>query len=395
MTGKRSSGALQGRRVGAIIAPMNAGLSWPLIGERVKRGRESAGLTQKELAARVGLERSMVTKLESGERHIDAVELSRIAEVLDFPVTHFLTPPPAVVSRRTAVGGSGTAGGGKADRDSYRAEARLTELLRDVRQLVDDGVLDLFRVLRYPHPVPDKESARRAALWLREELRLEADPVESVADACDKAGQFIAVLTLPVDGASLVDGDVAVAVVNDDQEPGRRRSTAAHELGHLVLGDEFTAEQGVHASREQREQVVDAFAAEFLLPGDKAREAVGAVSADEGPRVDREQDKEALRRRVVALSATYRVSWNLALNQLRDTGLLPGGVLHWPRERTPTNAEFKDALGWRPQPDLASMRVPPRFATAVMAAHREYKITRFRALEMMRGQITDDELGEE
>ncbi|MDA2812545.1 hypothetical protein O4J56_18015 [Nocardiopsis sp. RSe5-2] len=137
---------------------------------------------------------------------------------------------------------------------------------------------------------------------------------------------------------------------------------------------------------------MDAFAAEFLLPSAKAREAVGAMAMDDGRTADRE--REAVRRRLVALSAAYGVSWNLTLDQIQDIRLLGEDVLRWLRERTPTNAEFKEALGRRPQPDLASMRVSPRFATAVMAAHREHMITRHRALEMMRGQITDGDLGE-
>ena len=81
-------------------------------------------------------------------------------------------------------------------------------------------------------------------------------------ELCERAGQYVLVTELPGDGASVVDGDVAAAVVSIRGDPGRRRATAAHELGHLVIGDEYSNDLGVHASRADREAVLDAFAAE-------------------------------------------------------------------------------------------------------------------------------------
>jgi Zn-dependent peptidase ImmA (M78 family) len=85
-------------------------------------------------------------------------------------------------------------------------------------------------------------------------------------DFCERAGQFVLVTEVPGDGASVVDGNIAAAVISLRGDHGRRRATAAHELGHLVVGDEYSSDLGVHASRDVREAVIDAFAAELLLP---------------------------------------------------------------------------------------------------------------------------------
>lgn len=45
--------------------------------------RKEAGLTQVELAARLGKPQSYVSKVERGERRIDVIEFCLIAEALD------------------------------------------------------------------------------------------------------------------------------------------------------------------------------------------------------------------------------------------------------------------------------------------------------------------------
>ena len=46
--------------------------------------REAAGLTQTELAAKLGEYQSFVARLESGQRRVDVVEFLQLAEVLNF-----------------------------------------------------------------------------------------------------------------------------------------------------------------------------------------------------------------------------------------------------------------------------------------------------------------------
>ena len=46
--------------------------------------REAAGMTQADLAARLGEYQSFVARLESGQRRIDVVEFLDLAEILGF-----------------------------------------------------------------------------------------------------------------------------------------------------------------------------------------------------------------------------------------------------------------------------------------------------------------------
>src|ERR1700677_3878607 len=78
------------------------------LGRRIADARAEAGMTQADLAVGIGLERTALVRIESGERKGSATELVAIADALDRPVDWFFTEPPiAVVSRRRdpAVGG--------------------------------------------------------------------------------------------------------------------------------------------------------------------------------------------------------------------------------------------------------------------------------------------------
>jgi Zn-dependent peptidase ImmA (M78 family)/transcriptional regulator with XRE-family HTH domain len=346
---------------------------WADIGQRVREARLAAKLSQEELGRQIGLDRTMIAKIEAGARRVDAVELVRLGSCLDLPLSHFLYEPPAVLSRRAALHEEEAT---EAGRESFRLEAALTSWLRDVRQVQALGVLGTHPIARYKGKVDSDAAAREAAAWLRSQFGNRNEPIPSLMTVCERAGLFIAVVDLPGDGASVVDGDLAVAVVSRFGDPGRRRATAAHELGHLVLGDEYSSDLGVHASRADREAIIDAFAAEFLLPS--------AVIRAEEQRVDRDT--------LIQLAASYRTSWSLAVRQAVRAGALDQRDAALWLPKTPTKAELLDATGWTPQPDLEWVRVPPSYAHAVLGACQQHLITTARAVELMRGQIEEADL---
>jgi transcriptional regulator with XRE-family HTH domain len=68
--------------------------------ERLRAARQRAGLSQYDVAALLGRCQSFVSKVESGERRIDPIELAVLAQLYGKPVTHFLddassTGPPS------------------------------------------------------------------------------------------------------------------------------------------------------------------------------------------------------------------------------------------------------------------------------------------------------------
>ena len=55
----------------------------------LRKIRTEAGLTQAELAARLGVPQSVVSKYESGERRLDVLELRQVCHALKVPFGDF------------------------------------------------------------------------------------------------------------------------------------------------------------------------------------------------------------------------------------------------------------------------------------------------------------------
>jgi transcriptional regulator with XRE-family HTH domain len=58
--------------------------------ERLKRARKEAGLDQEAVAKLLGVSQSHISKMESGQRRIDIVQLKRFAKVYRKQIYYFI-----------------------------------------------------------------------------------------------------------------------------------------------------------------------------------------------------------------------------------------------------------------------------------------------------------------
>ncbi|WP_437334271.1 helix-turn-helix domain-containing protein [Sorangium sp. So ce394] len=59
------------------------------LGVKLRDAREYLGLSQDEVAKSIGVTRSAVSLIESGQRRVDAFELKRLADLYQRPVAEF------------------------------------------------------------------------------------------------------------------------------------------------------------------------------------------------------------------------------------------------------------------------------------------------------------------
>jgi Zn-dependent peptidase ImmA (M78 family)/transcriptional regulator with XRE-family HTH domain len=350
---------------------------WIEVGARIAAGRKARGLSQDDLAGKVGLDRTAVTKIETGRRHINSLELVRLAEVLERPLEALVSSPPAsIISRRAAVAGR---------RDDENGDHAIEDAGRDlavlisVRALAPSAVTGSLRAIR---PEDAGLAAEEAAVRARSLLGVdEGSPLHDLAEIVERAGLYPYSLRL---GQASADGSYAevdglgVAVVNGGIDPGRRRHTLAHELGHHLFGDSYSADWGADTSATER--VLDAFAGHLLLPRSGLSERWQVL------RHDRE-----LRQAAIVLSAEFRVSWTTALRQLRCFELISRDDHRLLDSRSPTRADYLEC-NVRVVEELQPPHVPTGIAAAAIRAYRGHRISAERAVAMLRGQIDIDDL---
>ena len=108
------------------------------VGRRVRERRKHLGLSQTELAERLGLSFQQVQKYENGGNRISAGTLGRIAEALDVPVGFFFDGiGPDGPSRRPV-------GDGRGDRMQIEVARNFARL---ERQGTRRAIADLVRTL--------------------------------------------------------------------------------------------------------------------------------------------------------------------------------------------------------------------------------------------------------
>lgn len=247
--------------------------------DRVRELIQGSGLSQHAFGQRVGLDGSKLSKSLSGARRFSSLDLARIAELGDVTVDWLITgsEPPLAMAARTTGGTAGRA---------VREARRLCTLRSDLTGL---GYPQPWR------PVPDgrprggtwSEQGERLAAAATAQLRgqnREVTEASLVAVAEEVFGVDVAIVELgpDFDGLAAASDEARLILLATSRIPGRQRFTLAHELGHLLVGDD----QGLHLDpdvydkaqgKDPSELRANAFASAFLMPPDLLRQAVGST----------------------------------------------------------------------------------------------------------------------
>lgn len=77
--------------------------SEPAVGRRIAESRRSRGLSQAALAAAASIDRTALSKIETGRRGVGSTELVRIAAALELTFEHFFTEKAANADPLTAI----------------------------------------------------------------------------------------------------------------------------------------------------------------------------------------------------------------------------------------------------------------------------------------------------
>jgi transcriptional regulator with XRE-family HTH domain len=232
------------------------------VGSHLRKAREHLGLTQAELAVLVGRTPTAISYWEGGQRSPGLDDLLDLAAALQVEPASLLPARPAKVLAR-----------------AQAAELAVEDLAEAV-----DRVVDTFDAKTLPASPPQAPTTNpaEAAGFARRRAKQTTAPVDvrAVLAVC---GCHYAEVSLPesLQGFVATTDGGPVVVVRDEDPPTRRRFTAAHELGHVLLRHHDTFHVDLHASEGsppnfnwRHERAANDFAASLLMPEELVRERV-------------------------------------------------------------------------------------------------------------------------
>lgn len=220
--------------------------------------RESRGLTQLELAEKLHLSTSQMSRIEQDFTEVGEQHLKALSSVLNYPESFFYQegenlPPALALRKRNKV----------AQKVMLPIEAEV-----NIYRLNMEKLLKAMADADFQLPVFDPEklgSPAEAARRLRKLWKVEKGAISNLTQLLEENGFYVIAFdfnTERVDGMSIVANGTHPVVFSNKRSLGdRQRFTLAYELGHLVMHLQTNPSFTRDISHEANE-----FAAEFLMP---------------------------------------------------------------------------------------------------------------------------------
>ena len=343
------------------------------LGERLRQARAAVGVSQVEVAATLGIPRSAVSLIESGDRGVSTHELIKLARLYHQPLEELLFRTQDIAPddhEGSVLRYFRTAAPLRKEDERWLRKAekqwhRYAELERDL--------LGAQHYALPTYPVPrgrPYEQGEHLAQQERRRLRLGVAPVRSMIDLLESEG--VKVLLLPFPGKTDVSGcyffsdDYGPCVlINDKEISTRRRFTAAHEYCHFLVDREQTEGEMCAQNRQTEpfERRANSFAAAFLLPADGVMEAL--YDSDVSPGAVEPED-------VISLMYRFGVSYEAVLWRLLNLGWISRRRRAELSELSPT--ALAADLGY-PQEAGGQETRPDRFQKLALEAWRSKQIS--------------------
>lgn len=232
------------------------------IGNRIKSARMLAGLSLRQLSDALNgiVSHNAISKYEKGEMMPDSKILIALSQVLDVRTDYFLRPQTVEISNI-----------------EFRKKSSLTvKKTKAIKENIKDNVeryieLESFLNLKNTFKNPVKElvinnadDIEKAVIQLLQMWDLGINALPNVIEMLEN--QDIKVIEIDADEkfdglSGWANGNIPLIVVNKDYSVERKRFTALHELGHLILNIDKE-----HVSYKELEKYCNIFAGAMLLP---------------------------------------------------------------------------------------------------------------------------------
>ncbi|GER06676.1 hypothetical protein GCM10007972_13160 [Iodidimonas muriae] len=294
------------------------------VGDRLRRAREEADLTQQDAADKIDVARTTLVAIEKGQRRVRFDELQHLAKIYKTSVNALLRQEAVHVDLVPRFRKLPDA----ADNAANEAVAIMSHLAKAEVEL--ENLLGIKRTKNYPPERPIlrgdiKAQAEHDALELRQRLGLGNAPIGDIVTLLEmEMGVRVYVRRVDgrISGLFAYDEDLGPCILLNANHPRERRTqSAAHECGHLVSTrnmPEVLHTDEVMTSREER--YADAFGRAFLTPPRAVMQKFEEVRAG---------SDLLTRRRVIILAHFFGVSREAMVRRLEELELVKTGTWDW------------------------------------------------------------------
>lgn len=314
------------------------------LGERLRRAREAAKITQAGAGKVIDAARTTIVAIEQGQRRVRIDELQKLAHAYGTSANALLRKEALVMDLVPQFRRSANAAGDAVE----KAIRLLSNLVRAEVEL--ENALGIERVRDYPPERPllpgdVRQQAEHDAQELRERLGLGPGPVRGVLGILDLhlgVRVFARPLDSKVAGLYAFDPAAGACMLLNANHPYERFSNSAwHETGHFLSTRrqlEVLTTDERFASRE--EVYADVFARAFLLPERLVRQQFASITAGQS---------HFTRRHVILLAQAFGVSREALVRRLEELKLVRRGTWDWFQDNGGiTDEQAKQVLGELP-----------------------------------------------
>lgn len=354
-----------------------------VLGASLRAARVASGLTQADVATKLGMARTTVVAIESGKRVVRAEDIMRFAELYRRPV-------PELVGR-TRVTANFTAQFRARELHSPPAQVDGSMAVYELQTLAE-GYADLEAQLgaiekrQFPSEysiqgVSLRDAAEEVAVGERNRMSLGDGPAGNLRDRLEADnGLRVFQFEMPskLAGLFVFSNDLGPCVaINVNHPEERRRWTLVHEYGHFLM-HRYQADITILENKRlkaHREQIADAFAEHFLMPAAGLNRRFTAIK--------RSASSGVIVADLVRLAHLYGVSFQAMVIRLETLQRIPSGTWNRLKSSGFKVREAQEILGMSRKNEI-ERRFPSRYVSLAVQAYNQALVSEEQLTRLLR-----------
>lgn len=333
---------------------------------RLKSARLMKGYSMEELCEKMNpkVSKMTISKYESGAMQPNSTTLLSIARALEQPIDYFFRP---ITFKMGAV--------------KFRKKASVSQKeIKSIEETIIDKVERYINVEEIcnevsasaelkKYPVETKDDVKKVAQNLRQKWNLGIDGIPNVIDLLEEHGYKIVEIEAPqtFDGMSSEDERYPVIVLRSSDNSERKRFTALHELGHLIM----RFKDGTELKEE--ETLCNLFASEMLIPESEMRRILGFAR------------KSIAYKEVSPLQTRFGISYDALMYKASECGVITAQCYKWYNIHKNQDPSYKQFV----EKSVCRAEESNRFTSLVYKALYSELITISKAASLLRIGIED------